>query len=73
MMHKHRGPARNPLVPSAMVLALAAAGQSAIGAELANNDSVTIRWDNSVKYTLGARTASPSSFYLDNPNSNDGH
>ena len=72
MMHKHRGPARNPLVPSAMVLALAAAGQSAIGAELANNDSVTIRWDNSVKYTLGARTASPSSFYLDNPNSNDG-
>ena len=72
MKRNHRGSARNRLAPSTIALALAAAGQTACAVELANNDSYTIRWDNSVKYTLGARTASPSSFYLDNPNSNDG-
>lgn len=63
---------RMPFLPSALALALLAAGQSVYAAELANNDEYTIRWDNSLKYTLGARTSSPSSFYLNNPNTNDG-
>ncbi len=53
-------------------------GTGAIGAELVNNDSLQIRWDNSVKYTIGARTTKPSPYFTDfaaNPgsiNTNDG-
>ncbi|HSW15929.1 MAG TPA: DUF1302 family protein, partial [Ramlibacter sp.] len=56
---------------SAVALAVLAMG-SAGAMELVNDEQKTIRWDNSVKYTLGARTSDPSQFYLGNLNANDG-
>lgn len=44
---------------------------TAQGAELVNNERFQIRWDNTVKYQLGARTESPSSLNLNNANTND--
>lgn len=55
---------------SAMALAVLAVGNAG-AMELVNDDQKTIRWDNSVKYTLGARTADPSATYLGNLNADD--
>jgi hypothetical protein len=58
--------------PGAITLALLAGFvPSSQATELANNDSLQIRWDNSVKYTVGARVKNPSDFYLNNPNTDD--
>eukprot|EP01031_Cornospumella_fuschlensis_P049428 gene49428-60506_t len=54
-----------------MLALLAGLGGTAGAAELVNNDDLQIRWDNSVKYTVGARVKSPTAYYLDNPNTND--
>lgn len=64
-----RGTGHRPAL-NAIVLALLAG--SAGAAELVNDDGLQIRWDNSVKYTVGVRTKEPTAFYLDNPNTNDG-
>jgi len=61
-----------PLRHALALAAAAASAQPALSAELINNDQMSLRWDNSVKYTLGARTARPSAFYTDNLNTNDG-
>nr|WP_315425839.1 DUF1302 family protein [uncultured Albidiferax sp.] len=50
------------------MLAMGSAG----AVELVNDEQKTIRWDNSVKYTIGARTTDPSASYLGNLNTNDG-
>jgi hypothetical protein len=55
---------------SAVAIAVAAMGNAG-AMELVNDDQKTIRWDNSVKYTLGARTADPSATYLGNLNADD--
>lgn len=60
------------VAPTAIAFVCWTFGSCAIAAELANNDSYTIRWDNSLKYTLGARTSDPSPYFLSNPNTNDG-
>jgi len=57
---------------SALAIAVATVLQPAIGAELVNNESFLVRWDNSLKYTLGARTSKPSSTFLNDINVNDG-
>ena len=64
---------RGTSVPRRTALALAAAmAMPAWGAELLNNEQMSLRWDNSIKYTLGARSSAPSSFYTGNLNTNDG-
>ncbi|SFV07863.1 DUF1302 domain-containing protein [Pseudoduganella namucuonensis] len=56
---------------SAALLALAAT-QDVLAAELVNNDSYTIRWDNTLKYSVGQRVTGPAAAILANPNTNDG-
>lgn len=58
-------------VHSAALLALMFS-QKATAVELVNNDSHTIRWDNTVKYSVAARMASPSAAILGDANTNDG-
>lgn len=62
---------RQPLRILAISLAVLTCS-SATAAELVNDDTKSIRWDNSVKYTLGARATDPSAHYLRDPNTNDG-
>jgi hypothetical protein len=62
-----RYPSRSGL---AIAVLLACTGAQAV--ELANTDSVSVRWDNTLKYGAGIRTASPSDYYVGNPNLNDG-
>ncbi|HSW06746.1 DUF1302 domain-containing protein [Aquabacterium sp.] len=61
-----------PLRHALALAAVAALAQPAGAAELINTDDLSLRWDNSIKYTLGARTTKPSSFYTANLNTNDG-
>ncbi len=52
------------------VLVLAAPVAQAM--PLADTDTYSIRFDNTVKYSIGVRTESPSDTFLDDPNGNDG-
>ncbi|MCU1785184.1 DUF1302 domain-containing protein [Pseudomonas sp. 13B_2.1_Bac1] len=52
--------------------ALALAVPAAQAMPLADTESYSLRFDNSIKYSLGVRTESPSHTFLDNPNGNDG-
>ena len=61
-------PVRRAVATAAAAMAL----QPALAAELVNSEDMIVRWDNSLKYTLGARTTRPSPFYLDDINVNDG-
>lgn len=60
-----------PALNTLMLALLAGLGGTASAAELVNNDELQIRWDNSVKYTVGARVKSPTAYYLNDPNTND--
>jgi hypothetical protein len=46
--------------------------QGAWATELVNSDSASVRWDNTIKYSAGARTREPSQVVLNNPNADDG-
>ena len=58
-------------VCAAAVLALMA-GQEVLAVELVNNDSYTIRWDNTIKYSVARRTTGQSAGLLADANVNDG-
>ena len=51
-------------------LALGASGAQAV--QLVDTDNYVMRFDNTVKYSVGVRTKKPSDTFLDNPNTNDG-
>ena len=69
-----RGAPLRPAAAAAVALAalLCNGLQPAHAAELSNTDAYQVRWDNTVKYSLGVRTGTPSDYYLSNPNLNDG-
>src|ERR1700744_2875416 len=45
---------------------------NADAAELYGNDSFTLRWDNTLRYSLGLRTGGADALTLSYPNSDDG-
>ena len=53
------------LIPGLLGIHVAAA------AELYNDSDWIARWDNTVKYSVGVRTTSPSGYLLSNPNTDD--
>jgi hypothetical protein len=69
-VEKDRASPRQAIRLTTIALAMQACG-CAFSMELANDDDKTIRWDNSVKYTAGARTRDASPFFLGNLNTND--
>ncbi|MBM7061022.1 DUF1302 domain-containing protein [Pseudomonas sp. UL073] len=84
MINHERKGALRPAAPFLFERRQAAAGQLAVcialalGAPavqampLADTDTYSVRFDNTIKYSLGVRTESPSDTFLDNPNGNDG-
>ena len=71
-MKKTWAQARRKQRSALSLAALACLAASVHSAELVNDERMILRWDNSLKYTLGARTAAPASFYTSDPNTNDG-
>lgn len=78
-MRKRKDSPAQAVVAQAVVVSMVVAQQGgAQAAELLDNDRFVVRWDNSIKYTLGARTLGPSAYFTDPavnpaaPNLNDG-
>lgn len=72
-MKKHRRfkPLGNTAACSVAFLALMFS-QDMQAAELVNNDDYTIRWDNTIKYSVARRMEGPAASILADPNINDG-
>lgn len=69
-----KSPAKDDRRPLRVVLApaMALACLGANAASLVDGDSFSLRWDNTLKYGVSARTSAPSATYLTNVNTNDG-
>ncbi|MEX5684744.1 DUF1302 domain-containing protein [Pseudomonas silesiensis] len=59
-------------VRAALCTALAFGASGVQAMQLADTENYSLRFDNTVKYSIGVRTESPSSTFVNAPNGNDG-
>lgn len=63
---------RNRLAVAVAIAIGSTFSQLAGAVQMVDNDYYSIRWDNTIEYTLGLRAATPSATFLNNINMNDG-